>query len=76
MRIISAAIRKSGQLLLSAALAATVIGALGTTALVAYFARDLVVYLTSPPSAFAEPQTMFDQMPLDAEITLNNLGPP
>lgn len=59
--IISPGIRKSRQLLLSAVLVAIVVGAFGTTALVALFARDLVSFFTSyPSSAIAEPQPMFD----------------
>ena len=74
--IISAGIKKAGQLLLSAALAVTVVGAFGTTVLVAYFTSDFVAYFTSCSSASAGSQTMFDQMPLDSAIsTLGNLWP-
>jgi hypothetical protein len=72
--IIFAGIRKSGQLLSSAALAATIAGAIGMTARVACLGRDLVPYFTSCSSG---PQTWHNQMPLDCAIsTYGNFEPP
>jgi hypothetical protein len=64
-----AVIGRFAQLLLPAALGATVAGAFGVTVLTAYFANDLVAYFTSSSSAFVELQVGFDHMPLDAAFS-------